>query len=98
MKKPSNIATLTGEELNELTERLCSTYSGWFRAVAKYPGILTHQLPDLLKPSNNPAAISRMLNKKLLPYDLRIEKAVITKPSESWGWFLVRISSGVEAA
>ncbi|MGU5582446.1 hypothetical protein [Aeromonas hydrophila] len=88
---PDNIALLSDEELNRVCNLLCSTYSGWVRLVAKNPGIKTHEIPVAIKPSNNPAAISRMLNRKLLPLGLQIEKRVLTKPSESWGWFLVEL-------
>lgn len=95
---PDNIAILSDEELSRVCKLLCSTYASWVRLVAKNPGIKTHELPLLHKPSNNPAAISRMLNRKLLPLGLQIEKRVLTKPSESWGWYLVEIPSGVGEA
>ncbi|MGQ4867887.1 hypothetical protein [Aeromonas caviae] len=88
---PNNIAVLNDEELERVCKLLCSTYSGWVRLVAKNPGIRTHEIPAAIKPSNNPAGISRMLNKKLLPIGLQIEKQVLTKPNESWGWFLVEL-------
>lgn len=88
---PNNIAILSDEELNRVCKLLCSTYSGWVRLVAKNPGIKTHEIPAAIKPSNNPAGISRMLNKKLLPFGLQIEKQVLTKHNESWGWFLVEL-------
>jgi len=95
---PNNIAILSDEELNRVCKLLCSTYSGWVRLVAKNPGIKTHEIPAAIKPSNNPAGISRMLNKKLLPFGLQIEKRVLTKHNESWGWFLIELPSGVDEA
>lgn len=95
---PDNIAILSDEELSRVCKLLCSTYASWVRVVARNPGIKTHELPALLKPSNNPASISRMLNRKLRPLDLQIEKRVLTKPSESWGWFLIELPSGIDEA
>ncbi|MDX7748193.1 MULTISPECIES: hypothetical protein [Aeromonas] len=95
---PNNIAILSDEELNRVCKLLCSTYSGWVRLVAKNPGIKTHEIPAAIKPSNNPAGISRMLNKKLLPFGLQIEKRVLTKPCESWGWYLTELPSSPNEA
>lgn len=97
-KIPNNIAALSDEELDRVCGMLHSTYASWVRVVARNPGIKTHLLPSLLKPSNNPAAISRMLNRKLLRFGLQIEKHILTKPSQSWGWYLVEIHSGVDKA
>ncbi|AUT44088.1 hypothetical protein [Aeromonas sp. ASNIH5] len=88
---PNNIVILSDEDLDRVCKLLCTKYASWVRVVARNPGILTHELPAMLRPSNNPAGISRMLNKKLLPIGLQIEKQVLTKHNESWGWFLVEL-------
>lgn len=95
---PNNIAVLSEEELERVCRMLRSGYASWVRVVARNPGIKTHELPALLRPSNNPASISRMLNRKLLPIGLQIEKQVLTKPCESWGWFLVELPSRANEA
>lgn len=95
---PNNIAILSDEDLDRVCKLLCSTYANWVRVVARNPGVRTHEIPAASKPSNNPAGISRMLNKKLLPLGLQIEKRMLTKPCESWGWFLVELTSGVNEA
>lgn len=95
---PNNIAVLSDEELDHVCKMLHSTYASWVRVVARNPGVITHEIPAASKPSNNPAGISRMLNKKLLPLGLQIEKRVLTKHNESWGWFLIELPSGVDEA
>ncbi|MDX7689890.1 hypothetical protein SJS37_19335 [Aeromonas caviae] len=95
---PNNIATLSDEDLDRVCKLLCTTYANWVRVVARNPGVRTHEIPAASKPSNNPAGISRMLNKKLLPLGLQIEKRVLTKHNESWGWFLIELPSGVDEA
>ncbi|GJB04325.1 hypothetical protein [Aeromonas caviae] len=95
---PNNIAVLSDEELDRLCLLLSSSYASWVRVVARNPGVITHEIPAASKPSNNPAGISRMLNKKLLPLGLQIEKRVLTKHNESWGWFLIELPSGVDEA
>lgn len=95
---PDNIAFLNDEELNRICKLLCTKYASWVRVVARNPGILTHELPAMLRPSNNPAAISRMLNRKLLPLGLQIEKRALTKHTESWGWYLIELPSRANEA
>lgn len=95
---PDNIAILSDEELNRICKLLCTKYASWVRVVARNPGILTHELPAMLRPSNNPAAISRMLNRKLLPLGLQIEKRALTKHTESWGWYLIELPSRANEA
>lgn len=86
------------ETINELKRAAAGTgYSCWITEIANNPGILTHQLPQQSKRSNNPADISRKLNARIAPLGWRIVKRIKTRPNESWAWYLLPIESEVQA-
>jgi hypothetical protein len=86
------------ETINELKRAAAGTgYSCWITEIANNPGILTHQLPQQSKRSNNPADISRKLNARIEPLGWRIVKRIKTRPNESWAWYLLPIESEVQA-
>lgn len=83
---------LTENDIQEIERIVTGTgYKAWIRHIASNPGIKTHELPQRSKGSNNPACISREMNKRLIPHGWQIVKQVLTKPTESWGWWIVRI-------
>ncbi len=64
----------------------------WLKVVAAKEGILTHELSDVMGlKSNNHHNVSKHLNKIIEPYGWCIEKRIITKQTESWGWYLVKV-------
>ncbi len=86
------------ETINELKRAAAGTgYSCWITEIANNPGILTHQLPQQSKRSNNPADISRKLNARIEPLGWHIVKRIKTRPNESWAWYLLPIESEVQA-
>lgn len=83
---------LTESDIQEIERIVCGTgYKAWIRHIADNPGIKTHELPRRSKGANNPADISRKMNQRLIPHGWQIVKQVLTKPTESWGWWIVRI-------
>lgn len=86
------------ETINELKRAAAGTgYSCWISVIAEKQGILTHELPSISKPSNNPADISRKLNARIEPLGWHIVKRIKTRPNESWAWYLLPIESEVQA-
>lgn len=77
--------------------RACSGtgYACWITEISNNPGILTHQLPQQSKRSNNPADISRKLNARIAPLGWEIVKQIKTRRNESWAWYLLPIESEV---
>ncbi|MHA6962878.1 hypothetical protein [Zobellella denitrificans] len=82
--------------INSITELLNTCkgirYYRWLEAVAIKPGILTHELSEVMGlKSNNHHNADQHINPAIEAYGWRIEKRVRTKPNESWGWHLVKI-------